>query len=520
MNAAFESGDFGVDRSFANPGGLFIQGEKVRFHSDSNLSAAPMKSYTLESSRRYSMLKQQDVRVSLEQLTADSILPIAKRYGYSPLGLGLQTNWKPIVLIIGNYSSGKSTLINELVGAPVQRTGQAPTDDCFTILTGPDDENAYSRPIEVQEEVPGRTVVNDHSMPFGDFKNFGSRFVSHFLMKRVNSPKLRNLAIIDSPGMLDSVAELDRGYDYQEVIGRFAELADLVVLAFDPHRAGTIKETYVSIRSTLPEATSEDRVVFVMNRIDECKNLIDLVRCYGVLCWNLSQMTGRKDIPRIFLTYSREFAKDGRAFPELADERVELVRKIEQAPRLQVSHLLGTVDNHLHKLELIARTLANATKRYRRGLFSYVQIAMVACLGGAVFLDAFVALLMGFGSKSSIGRLFGGTILDWPILFPVILVALGSTGCYYHYRRRWLPQFHKRLRAEIDACADLDTRYARDLWDGVRSRVLEFLSDPKHFQAFAPHRSMAAKLRGLIENDIKQLYEQHLGTSPRPEPDR
>ncbi|MFO0947698.1 MAG: hypothetical protein U1D30_17540 [Planctomycetota bacterium] len=61
------------------------------------------------------------------------------------------------------------------------RTGQAPTDDCFTILTGPDDENAYKLPIEVMEELPGRTVVNDTSMPFVDFKNFGSRFVSHFL---------------------------------------------------------------------------------------------------------------------------------------------------------------------------------------------------------------------------------------------------------------------------------------------------------------------------------------------------
>ena len=33
-------------------------------------------------------------------------------------------SWKPIVLILGNYSSGKSTLINELLSQKIQSTGQ------------------------------------------------------------------------------------------------------------------------------------------------------------------------------------------------------------------------------------------------------------------------------------------------------------------------------------------------------------------------------------------------------------
>ncbi len=39
------------------------------------------------------------------------------------------------VCVVGRNGSGKSTLINELVGQDVQRTGQAPTDDSFTIIT-------------------------------------------------------------------------------------------------------------------------------------------------------------------------------------------------------------------------------------------------------------------------------------------------------------------------------------------------------------------------------------------------
>lgn len=458
------------------------------------------------------MLKPNDVRGSLEDLIALSVAPVARRYDYDALSLNPRANWKPLVLFIGNYSSGKSTLINEIVGAPVQRTGQAPTDDCFTVITGPEGDIPPSV-AGVLEEVPGRTLVNDPALPFGEFLKFGSRFVSHFLMKRVASPKLRDLALIDSPGMLDSVAEMDRGYDYQEVIGRFAELADLVVLCFDPHRAGTIKETYVSIRSTLPEATSEDRVVFVMNRIDECKNLIDLVRCYGVLCWNLSQMTGRKDIPRIFLTYSREAGTGDDAFAELAGERDELLAKIEQAPRLQVSHLLGMADHHLRRLRLIAGTLGNVAARWRRAVIGYWQVALAAIVGGAVALDVVLAVLLGQAARSSIGRLFGGNLVDWPLLLPIGLVLLGLGAATVHFRRHWRPGRQARLLAELDDCADLGTRYARDMWEAARPKARELLGQRRNLGLFVTHGAQVARLDAAME-ELRQLYRQHLDANP------
>ena len=103
---------------------------------------------------------------------------------------------------------------------------------------------------------------------------------------------------------MPSITERDRGYNYQEVIGDFAQIADLVLVLFDPHKAGTVREAHTSLRDTLPARTFEDRVLFVLNRIDECVSLTDLLQVYGTLCWNLSQMTGRKDIPTIHLTYS------------------------------------------------------------------------------------------------------------------------------------------------------------------------------------------------------------------------
>jgi GTPase SAR1 family protein len=451
-----------------------------------------------------------DVRQALERIVVDSIMPVARWYGYSEGNLRLCPNWKPIVLLIGNYSSGKSTLINELLGGTVQLTGQAPTDDSFTILVSAD-ETSDQQPGRVVEEVPGSTIVNDPSMPFGEFKNFGSRFMAHFTMKKVSSPALRHLAVIDSPGMLDSVTEQDRGYDYQHVIGRFAELADLVVLMFDPHKAGTVKETYVSIRSTLPEATSEDRVVFVMNRVDECKSFTELARCYGVLCWNLSQMTGRKDIPRVFLTYSPAEARRDHALTELSGERAALLQKINQAPDLQTNHLLGTVDLHLHKLELLARTMDNATRSHFQSVKRYFTGAVLASVVGALAVDTGIASLFQAPGKGLLGRLVTGDLTGQSFVLPALAWFLLFMLFVYYFRSRWHPRLLQRLMHEIGRYTQSDTQYKLDLWESIRPKCIELLGQPRQLWWISRHRAYANRLRKLIDVDLKELFEMHVG---------
>ena len=236
---------------------------------------------------------EKSLQNEIENKVRSVLLPLLEKYEMNAYDLEAILKWKPIVLILGNYSSGKSTIINELLDQKVQRTGQAPTDDSFTVITAPG-------PDDTPGEIQGATLVNNEKLPFSSLKSYGEPLLAHFRMKYVNVPLLENLAIIDSPGMMDSVTEKGRGYDFLGVVGDLTKLADLVVLMFDPHKAGTIKETYSTIRNTLPATSGEDRVVFVMSRIDDCDNLSDLVRSYGTLCWNLSQMTGRKDIPRIY----------------------------------------------------------------------------------------------------------------------------------------------------------------------------------------------------------------------------
>ena len=75
------------------------------------------------------------LRQDLLELVENRLTPVAMKYGYSDSPLETNIKWRPLVLIIGNYSSGKSTLINDFLETEIQATGQAPTDDSFTVLT-------------------------------------------------------------------------------------------------------------------------------------------------------------------------------------------------------------------------------------------------------------------------------------------------------------------------------------------------------------------------------------------------
>ena len=82
-------------------------------------------------------MTEKTLQGTIEIKVREVMFPLFERYDMDSSNLDAILKWKPIVLILGNYSSGKSTFINELLGREVQRTGQAPTDDSFTIITAP-----------------------------------------------------------------------------------------------------------------------------------------------------------------------------------------------------------------------------------------------------------------------------------------------------------------------------------------------------------------------------------------------
>ncbi|MFH0998344.1 MAG: dynamin family protein [Pseudomonadota bacterium] len=412
------------------------------------------------------------LHTELLEMVEKHLTPVALRYGYSESPLEATIKWRPLVLVLGNYSSGKSALINEFLGSDIQKTGQAPTDDSFTILTY-DDNADPDAPIHVTEERDGNFLLNDPALPFESMKKHGQRFTSHFRLKKVNSPFLRELAIIDTPGMLDSVTERDRGYNYQDVIGDFAQIADLILVLFDPHKAGTIREVHTSLRETLPARTFEDRVLFVLNRIDECASLNDLLRVYGTLCWNLSQITGRKDIPMIHLTYSQRAGIASRNrrehdlsyLPYLENQREELKKAVMEAPRHRLDHLAAFVETHSERLGQMLQALMNYRKKrsgYRLKNFAIGAMLSLTCAGAAIG----ALLLSGtLGGLDMVGLLATEGILS-TALFLIWVMGIWKLS---------LRRFHRSHLEQPETLILLKSQTHLDNWQAIQDKVVVFL---------------------------------------------
>jgi energy-coupling factor transporter ATP-binding protein EcfA2 len=411
------------------------------------------------------------LRTELVEMVADDLTPVALYYGYSDVPLEANIKWRPLVLVLGNYSSGKSTMINEFLGAEIQATGQAPTDDSFTIITY-GESDADTDPVHVTEERDGKFLLNDPEYPFETLKKHGQRFASHFRLKKVNAPFLKSLALIDTPGMLDSITERDRGYDYQEVVGNLAQIADLVLVVFDLHKAGTVRESYISIRETLPQRTFEDRLLFVLNRIDECASLSDLLRVYGTLCWNLSQITGRKDIPMIHLTYSRgaesgeenDFDGEREFLNYLENQREDLKKSIFEAPRHRLDHLATFVETHGERLAHFLEGLVSYRKSLRKLRFKQFFLGLLFALigGGAATFGMLNYPVFNFDQRVLFAA--GGGVVLAILVFWLTMV-----------RKLVESKLHRNALKDLDALTPLETQTRRDSWEAVRQLVHDFL---------------------------------------------
>ncbi|MBU0728512.1 MAG: dynamin family protein [Proteobacteria bacterium] len=423
------------------------------------------------------------------------------KYDQSIDDLTTPLKWKPLVLVIGNFSSGKSTFINELLGMDVQRTGQSPTDDSFTILAHPDDS-------PTNEDMPGRSVVADNRLPFMPIRVFGESLLSHIKLKCIDSPILKNLAIIDTPGMLDSVTEKDRGYDYLGVVGELSRLSDLVILMFDPHKAGTIKETYKAIRSTLPGSTGEDRVLYVLNRIDECENTTDLVKSFGTLCWNLSQMTGRKDIPRIYLTFSPGMRETHKDFETYTNEREELKSAVLNAPKMRIDHIFEEVDRGVREQGLLVEALEAFQSVFFSKIQNLLQYGFLAVIILFFCTDVLLNLFTEFPESTLIANILNGSVTLENFLIPTISSALVIFLVSIIIRRFIYPKHLITTIHDIDNLLALETSYKKDLWDRVRGRILTILDNTPTKHLFKNHRSTLKKIKRFTTKDLPEFSKR------------
>jgi|GEM_PF-308057 len=414
--------------------------------------------------------------------------PLGKRFAFQRAPTAGEHRGDPMVLILGNHSSGKSTFINYMLEDEIQRTGLAPIDDGFTILSyGSDDEK------------DGPALVTNPELPFSDLERFGPKLISHLRLKTRGKEFLRDLAIVDTPGMIDAAdAHLGRGYDFVNAVRWFVERADVVLVFFDPDKPGTTGETLKVFTSALLDI--DHKLLIVLNKMDQFRTLRDFARAYGALCWNLSKVIPRKDLPMIYTTYVPVEGASEPALPlaDFADARQEVVTEIRRAPARRVDNILTRLHEHSRRLRMEAKVCSAATRKVRSVRRQFLTLCAAAVLIGV----AGAALTHQLGA-------------EWYVhLFMILGGMLVGAGLYL-FGRYQSRATGKDLLSGLSGV--FESVYHNDLilsgaaddlravWRSVQDRAVQAL-ETLGFEAIKPlSRGEERRLDEIIEKDIPAL---------------
>jgi len=263
----------------------------------------------------------------LKRMYRKKILPleISSKYGHfhSPPLSPSDFDAKPMVLLLGQYSVGKTSFIRYLLGRdfPGCRIGPEPTTDRFTcILDG-----------EIDKIIPGAALCSQGDRPFRGLSPFGNNFLSKLEAVEMDAPILRNITLVDTPGILSGAKQsIGRNYDYDAVMKWFAERSDLIIIMFDAHKLDISDELKRVIEMMKPHA---DKVRIVLNKADSVSTQ-QLMRVYGALMWQLGKVMNTPEVCRVYMgSFWGAPLKNTEQAPLLNKEKLDLFQDIAQLPQ-------------------------------------------------------------------------------------------------------------------------------------------------------------------------------------------
>eukprot|EP00753_Platysulcus_tardus_P010756 PLAT3024.1.p1 GENE.PLAT3024.1~~PLAT3024.1.p1 ORF type:complete len:655 (-),score=279.59 PLAT3024.1:103-2067(-) len=230
----------------------------------------------------------------LKFIYSTKLKPVEETYDfegfYSPLLRDSDFESKPMVLLLGQYSTGKTSFIRYMLGRefPGIRIGPEPTTDRFVaVMHGPEDRCT-----------PGNAVAVAEDKPFRALTKFGTKFLNKFECSELPAPILEKLSFVDTPGVLAGEKQrIGRQYDFPRVIEWFATRADRILLLFDAHKLDVSDEFKRAISALKGH---DDKIRVVLNKADMVTNQ-QLMRVYGAMMWSLGKVVGTPEVPRVYI---------------------------------------------------------------------------------------------------------------------------------------------------------------------------------------------------------------------------
>lgn len=266
-------------------------------------------------------------------------------------------SWWPLISLLGTFSAGKSTFINQFLSVKVQLTGSQAVDDKFTVLH-------YSHDNEITT-LPGIALDADPRFPFYQMSQEieqaaageGSRINAYLQLKTVHSDRLKGKILIDSPGF-DADSQRTA---ILRITKHIIDLSDLVLIFFDARRpeVGAMRDTLKHLVQETIHRHDSNKLMFILNQMDATAredNPEDVVSAWQRALAEYGLTAGRfftiysKDaaVPIADASMRAHFEKKRDRDLKAIEERMESV-SIERAYRI-----LGSLENMAREVDKVA----------------------------------------------------------------------------------------------------------------------------------------------------------------------
>ncbi|MGH8008958.1 MAG: dynamin family protein, partial [Candidatus Binatia bacterium] len=374
---------------------------------------------------------------------------VARRLGFfnAEESYAKHVPWWPIVSVLGTYSSGKSTFLNDFLKYKLQATGNQAVDDKFTVI-------CFSKG-DTTHVLPGLSLDADPRFPFYKISREidevaageGRRIDAYLQLKTCPSEKLRGKIFIDSPGF-DADEQRTAVLRLTKYI---IDLSDLVLVFFDARHpeSGTMHDTLEHLVQETIHRPDANKFLFILNQLDTTAredNAEDVVASWQRALAQKGLTAGR--FYRIFSPSAAVAIEDANVRARYESKRdtdlADIDTRVQQVGLERAYRIVGALEQSAKDLqEQIVPKLRTLLQAWRTRVLwlDVVLLAMVAVLAGVgLWLGAWDTLgsLLFAGDQGPWG---------WGIGLVVVLFILG----YFHFsiRQRAAKQVIAKLRREM-----------------------------------------------------------------------
>ncbi|TCK18526.1 dynamin family protein [Thiogranum longum] len=263
-------------------------------------------------------------------------------------------SWWPLISVLGTFSSGKSTFINQYLSYPLQDTGNQAVDDKFTVICYGGDNDART--------LPGLALDADPRFPFYQTSEElekvengqGRRIDAYLQLKTCNSEKLKGRILIDSPGF---DADEQRSATLR-LTNHIIDLSDLVLVFFDARHPepGAMSDTLAHLVGATKDRADSSKFLYILNQIDTTAREDNPEEVIGA--WQRALAREGLTAGRFYTIYDQEASVPieneslRRRFEWKRDQDLsEILNRVEQVSVERAYRIVGALEKRVREIE-------------------------------------------------------------------------------------------------------------------------------------------------------------------------